>query len=385
MKKLLALLLVIPLLALAEEGGDIECRVHLKKLGNAVRAYKLIHDDAKPAKLSDLFLDGLVTSLGDFTCPASGTAIADSAGIDAKSDYTFESLPGAAGLVVREKKPNHAQASVLALLADGTVKALSVPGAPPEQAAQPAAPAAQPPPAVQPPPPVAQPPVASQQAAPPAAPGVSAPPPINVAGQPPAVPAINPPALPGSRMDQLTMIVAAVWSNHVGFAAQQLKQMMTAYPGDAEIARYWILIQLAAGGDNAGAKAVADRLLVTHPADAQILMAHGQAALFNKDQAGAIRSIHAAHAMAPFLINGIYDEANRLRAQGVHSVAYIQYISLTWLNPPSSGAFYGLGCSASAIGRREEAIEAFERFLKMEPRSTFAADVQQRLAQLRRQ
>ncbi|HEY8240433.1 MAG TPA: tetratricopeptide repeat protein, partial [Kiritimatiellia bacterium] len=259
------------------------------------------------------------------------------------------------------------------------VKPLSVPGAPQEQSAKPAEPVApqpkpvdapQPPPAIQQPTPVAQPPVA--------------PPPINVAGQPLAVPAINPPALPGNRMAQLNMVVAAVWSNNVVFAAQQLKQMMAAYPGDAEIARYWVLIQLAAGGDNAGAKAVADQLLVTHPADAQVLMAHGQAALFNKDQAGAVRSINAAYAMAPFLINGIYDEANRLRGQGVYSVAYIQYISLTWMNPPSSGAFYGLGYCAEALGRREEAIESFERYLQMEPRSPYTAEVRQRLAQLRR-
>ncbi len=134
MKAVLASLLLLPLFARAEDANpEATCRTHLRNLGGAVKAYQLLHDNKTPGKLSDLYLDGLIDSYGDFVCPASGTTITMTSEIDAKSDYTFESLPDTKDLLAREKSPHHANDTVLAVFADGAIKPVAVPGASPPQ------------------------------------------------------------------------------------------------------------------------------------------------------------------------------------------------------------------------------------------------------------
>ncbi len=134
----------------ADATSEDACRAHLKRIGGAIRAYRLIHENKFPAKLADLYLDGLVENLGDFTCPASGTFITSSAELDAKSDYTLESVPGTTNLLAREKNSRHGQNIVLAVFADGSIKPVAVAVAPVTTVNQP--PAA--PPSILPPAPV---------------------------------------------------------------------------------------------------------------------------------------------------------------------------------------------------------------------------------------
>src|SRR5581483_4911517 len=100
-----------------DTNSDTVCRERLKLLGGAVRAYRIIHDNQAPAKLSDLYLDGLVENLGDVTDSASGAYIGTASEIETKSDFTLASVPGVTNLVVREKVPHHGQGTVLAALA----------------------------------------------------------------------------------------------------------------------------------------------------------------------------------------------------------------------------------------------------------------------------
>ncbi|MGH8501769.1 MAG: hypothetical protein ACREVE_04730 [Gammaproteobacteria bacterium] len=107
---------------------DTDCRADLRSLGAAMLAYRVIHDDKNPTKLSDLYYDGLVESLGDFTCVAAGAETASE--IDAKTDYTLEPLPDVQDLLVREKAPREGANEVLAIFADGSIKPVAVAGAP---------------------------------------------------------------------------------------------------------------------------------------------------------------------------------------------------------------------------------------------------------------
>src|SRR5262245_38335880 len=126
MRRLLILLFALPLFARAEDTGpDAVCRAHLKRLGAAVRAYRLIHEDKNPGKLSDLYLEGLVESFGDFACPASGVTIAAASEIDAKTDYTLEPVPDVKDVIVHEKTARHDSGSILAVFADGTIKPIA--------------------------------------------------------------------------------------------------------------------------------------------------------------------------------------------------------------------------------------------------------------------
>ena len=117
MKTIIALSLLIATIASAADNPETACRAHLRNLGGAVKAYALLHDNKSPAKLSELYLEGLLDSLGDFTCPASGVSITTAGEIDAKSDYAL----GTGDILVREKTARH-DGKALACFADGTIK-----------------------------------------------------------------------------------------------------------------------------------------------------------------------------------------------------------------------------------------------------------------------
>ena len=122
MNTLSLLLLAAPLLVgAAETNHEAACRANLKRISGAIRIHRLLHNNQDPAKLSELYLQGLVASLGDFACPASGIRIEMSSEIDGKTDYTLTPIAGIQGLVVRETTPHHAASSVLAAFADGRI------------------------------------------------------------------------------------------------------------------------------------------------------------------------------------------------------------------------------------------------------------------------
>ncbi len=123
MKRLAALLLLLPALAHADDSETV-CRTHLKHLSAAVSAYKLIHNNP-PAKLSDLYLDGLVDTYSDFVCPTSGTSITVTGEVDAKSDYALST----GDVLVRETTARHA-GQALAAFADGAIKPVAGTSAP---------------------------------------------------------------------------------------------------------------------------------------------------------------------------------------------------------------------------------------------------------------
>jgi hypothetical protein len=149
MKAMLALALVaFPLLAHAQD--DSARRAQIKHLGGAIKAYGILHENKPPAKLSDLYRDGLADKLSDFVCPGSGTTIASEAEIDAKSDYTLEPMGDKKDMLVREKTPAKGGNTVLAIFNDGKIEALPFSGATTEMAQSPsptAAPSATTPPA----------------------------------------------------------------------------------------------------------------------------------------------------------------------------------------------------------------------------------------------
>ncbi len=125
MKTRIALLLLLAGVAhAADTNPETACRTHLRNLGGAVKAYALLHDNKSPAKLSVLYLEGLVDSLGDFVCPASGVSITMASEIDAKSNYEL----GSGDVLIREKAARH-DGQALAVFADGSIRAVE--GAPP--------------------------------------------------------------------------------------------------------------------------------------------------------------------------------------------------------------------------------------------------------------
>ena len=130
MKAVLALaLMAVPLLANAQDASNEAAgSSRLKHLAGAIKAYQILHDKKPPAKLSDLYRDGLADSFGDFVRPGSATVITMDSEIDAKSDYTLESLPDVKDILVREKTAEAGKDKLLAVFQDGSIKPVPAPG-----------------------------------------------------------------------------------------------------------------------------------------------------------------------------------------------------------------------------------------------------------------
>ncbi len=105
-------------------------RANLKALAGAVKAYGLLYNGQRPAKLSALLDEGLVPGANAFVIPGIGHAVPARVEADEKGDYTLEPLPDGADLLVREKIATHTPGKVLAIFRDGSIKALAAPAAP---------------------------------------------------------------------------------------------------------------------------------------------------------------------------------------------------------------------------------------------------------------
>lgn len=167
--------------------------------------------------------------------------------------------------------------------------------------------------------------------------------------------------------------------NQVVLAAMQLKQLHQVFPDDAEASRMWVLAEISVSGDLRAAHAEAVRLVKAAPGDAQALFLHGQTCLALGDVQAAQRSLNAARQAAPQLVEGIYQEACNFNTSGVPSIAYTQYAALVSMNPPDTRAYYGLGFTALALGRTQEAVTSFQTYLNYDSFSPFADQVRAQL------
>lgn len=82
------------------------CQEHLKTLAGAIKVYRLVHEGKNPAKLSELYYEGLVESVSVFACPASGKNLPGAQAIDELCDY--ELVGQGENWNVREKTARHA-------------------------------------------------------------------------------------------------------------------------------------------------------------------------------------------------------------------------------------------------------------------------------------
>jgi len=95
--------------------------MNLKKLAAGIETYRLLYEK-RPAKLSELYYEGIVDDLRTFVCPASGTRSVLQTEIDTKGDY----LLGEVGKdLVRERGAFHTPGQAFAIFPDGTISAVT--------------------------------------------------------------------------------------------------------------------------------------------------------------------------------------------------------------------------------------------------------------------
>ena len=221
---------------------------------------------------------------------------------------------------------------------------------------------------------------------PPSVPGATSSAPALSSSQPvpPGLPAAGlqtVPAPAGDRVAQVQRAVDRLWKNDLHGALDELNQLASD-PNDLEARRLRAMTRLAIGEVGA-ARAEAEALLAQRPDDPSLLLLHGQTALLINDTATARRDFDRVIRLAPDTSQGIYNQANQMLSAGVLPVAHLQYLTVIWLDPQTTGAYYGLGMTCARLGRRDQAIEAFERYIKLEPNGPQAQYVLQQLNQLR--
>ncbi|MBI5687298.1 MAG: tetratricopeptide repeat protein [Verrucomicrobia bacterium] len=370
--------LVIVLLAVvghaAAPAPDTVCRANLDQLGAGIRAYRLIHDGRNPAKLSDLYLDGLVNDLSLFACPAAAGGLTNPADVDARSHYTLEPIAGAKGTLVREKTPAHENGKVLAAFDDGSVKLVSL----------------------------------STSAAPlvtPPRPPVTPPPPLVVATNTPPVRPVSPDwpgrdlfaagryaealpkceaflaANPSHRQARYDRGVMRLWLNDPPGALAEFRTLAASDPNDIESRRLRALVELMVGKPEV-ARAEAEALKRLRPQDPHIVLLHAQAAMWTQDAPAALQSFAEVRRLDPGVTARLYEEANRFLKAGVGIAAAQEYVTVLYLDRQQAGAYFGLGFARLLLGQRTLAIDAFQRYLQLDSTSAYADQVRQQLRQL---
>lgn len=360
------LLLGSPAISSAQEtNSEAVCRLRLKRIGTAVRAYKLIHEKP-PAKLADLYLEGLVESVGEFACPASGTSIVLASEIDAKSDYTFAPLPGAKDLLVREKTSRHTNGNVLATFSDGSIRLVRG-GAAPVSTAEPIAQANVSRPAensVRPREELKKPETAAAQTEPAQAPR----------------PAENRPA-----GDSTQALNEAIELTKAGRLADALNvhRRINAGLEDARATMNHAMLELAVG-DRPRALRMSETLMQRQPNDGGVLALRGLALFYNSDRAGAERLFAQAHQVNPRLAEDFFQQARGYHQQRTYELAVEHYIAALHMDRRRFyGAHYSLGLVYEAMRLPQMALREYESYLYFDGTSEWAAQARAAVQRLR--
>ena len=331
----LVIALVAPLAAGQDDKAETECRARLQRLGAGVRAYGMIDEGRRPARLSDLYYEGLVERLSDFSCPASGATIAAPAEIDAKSDFTLEPPAAAVDALVRERSPRHSPDRLLAACADGTVKPIAAPAGIPGVTAPPV-PSTTPTPAPQSP---IFPPLAAS------VPDIGRAHELYSSGR--YVEAIREYDIvleqsPDNYQARLERAVARLWTNDVRGARADWTTLARANPNDLASRRLGAGLELLVG-DPQLARREAEALVRAAPQDALVRLLLGQASAWTGDANTANESFALARRLDPALLPGLYEQAAQFLRAGVFSMAYLQFSAVVWMDPNQRGAYFGLG------------------------------------------
>lgn len=207
----------------------------------------------------------------------------------------------------------------------------------------------------------------------------------NVAGVPPAmtVPGAAPQLPPPGTPHPATVRgYSKMWQGDVRSALAEFRAAAEANPNDLEARRMRGTMELLAG-DPAKARLDAEALVLAQPNNAMYQMLRGQVALWQHDPATATQRFAVAWRLDPQLSQSLYQQGAQFLQSGSPAMAYLTYLTVTYMDPRSLGAYYGLGTAAARLGMRDAAINAFENYLRGDATSSFANTARQWLTTLR--
>jgi tetratricopeptide (TPR) repeat protein len=172
-----------------------------------------------------------------------------------------------------------------------------------------------------------------------------------------------------------------IWTADVAGALDDYRALAMSEPDNLEARRMRALLELA-GGDRAAAATEANYLVQKNPSALTWLLA-GEAALYNGRADDAKTFYQKAAAADPQLSASLYAQGNSLQGARVYSLAYLNFLSALWLKPEGYGSYYAMGTCAMQMGWKDQAIDAYQNYLKYDSTSTFAQSARQQIQTLR--
>jgi len=114
-----------------------------------------------------------------------------------------------------------------------------------------------------------------------------------------------------------------------------------------------------------------------------IQLLRGQYSMRRGDRAAATRACAEALRRDPQLGDTFYDGAGRLVDAGRFDHALFWYESVELMMPDSTSVHYGKGLALAGLGRKAEAIAAFEEYLRSDSTSEWARLARDKMRELR--
>ena len=378
---------------------DQECQARLRLLGDAFQRHLLYHTGQPPARLGEL--QSFVLDLETFSCPASGRRLTGAAKIDTDSDYAVVTQLGKQRpLPLLKERAGHHGGQAHTFYSDRTIKAgpplaglgTTFTGQESATVAITNLPAATNlPPIVMvtnlvvPPPPTNA--VVTNIPSGPLAETLAQAEKLSTAGRYVEAVTLLDRVLaqePANRLALWQRGVARTWTGDLRGSLADLDALLALDSANQEIRRVRTVTALALGHDLPGARAAAAELLRAQPNNAQVLLVAGQAELTAGNTTVAQQHFARATTADPQLVTGVYQQAGQFLQAGVPQMAYLQFIAVVWSSPNFAGGHYGAGMSAARLGFNPQAIQSLERFLLLDPNSSFATTARQEIERLRR-
>jgi tetratricopeptide (TPR) repeat protein len=177
---------------------------------------------------------------------------------------------------------------------------------------------------------------------------------------------------------------ARLWLNDLAGARDDWAAALAIDSSDINVRRYRIFAELCVG-NYAVARTEVEKLLLAGPDDPANLLLQGQAATYANDAETARRAFGRVLQIDPSRAKTLYEDGTQAMMRGVPMIGAVQFSTVLWLDPNLYQAWYGYGDAMARIGLKDQAINAYENYLKYDQTSEWAKTAREQIRRLRGQ
>lgn len=171
-------------------------------------------------------------------------------------------------------------------------------------------------------------------------------------------------------------------SNRLKESLMDFRSLSTAHPGVPAYRAVQAVGELLAG-DKRVARVIAEELIKSDPQVADYHLLHGEAAMLMGQNATASESFKTAVRLNPQLPAEVRSKGDNYLNKGVPEAASLMYSTALFMDVSDVSPFIGLGAAREKLGDKEQAMRAYERYLRFDPNGQHASKARQELARLK--